>query len=1078
MTNKKFKLAAMSLATAVAVSAVGPSASAVTYYLGDGSVTVDKDDTRGAYSYQGEDGSEEHRTYVNEDEADHGTIYVKGGNAPTGDVTPPTDNSGNGTEETTTGNTITVKEDVKEGTTSTDHTTDSSADNTENNTPTETAPGNTITVKEDVKDATIVVDGVNVDTSDTSTPTDTPAEVSANTKEDKTIIKVGEGANVDLTVKDSNLTTGGNGIDIGVDLDGEDKNEDKNKETNVDLTLDNTKINLTQNGKVGINVQDNSNVDLTLKGENVIDGSEAIKNEKENILTKNVNVEGIRVGDGGASDGSGTSAGAETNLTISGGVEKTETEDADTEETESSAGGSLTISDTTGGLVMADGSDVEITDGANVTIEETKTSGSTQAGRGVTQHGDLTISGGSSLTIDGVEDNAKQASHTGIGIASWDDITVEDGSTLEISDATTGIYGHQGSDASLTVEDSALNIAGSSFGIDYEGAGKDKEGNVLKSAGDITFDNAEVDINITPETPNAAGYGIAAHGDSNITFKNGTEAEIKVTSENPDAGTWGIYNERGGTGNLTVNDSTVDIDANRGIYAGFQKVEIANNSVVTSKNTHQAMYALGGSDGKGLKLRVTGNSRYHLTGGTRGNWGIQATSARGHEILVDDNGQLISDMENSYTAVGLGKNAKLVVDNGTVLVRGKYDKAGLFAYGDNSTIHIKNNSHVEATTITLNPSIKKIPTVGQKLIVTGGTLTYDYKADNTLWPVNDQGDKLTNFLLTKDDAHANFDALSYKGQTYTYLSDLNKETGKQYLSVWVPAAALNYMLDVDGSHDPEIIGKALEELKQAGYKFDTAYQTAENGDQVVILRDMVVNGKSLNFTKTTDAEGNTKLIWGNYEKQAEGAPSAYDMVYGTEYEYEGKTYTIVWGYESQNNPNTTAAAGVLDAFGPDSNVKVTGETVDGTDSAQYTVTIYGALREVTDPVIPTNPKPETPKDSDPTPPAPETPKDSDPTPPAPETPEDSAPTPPASTTPTTPASTTPTTPAVQNTRPTTPTVEQAVAKTTPAPESGKLIQTGTTNWVADVLVRAGGVLLAAGYLLERKRKSMFHKAQH
>lgn len=1038
MTNKKFKLAAMSLATAVAVSTVGPSASAVTYYLGDGSVTVDKDVDRGAYSYQGEDGSEEHRTYVNEDKAEtgDGTIYVKDGNAPTEEVT---DNSNNSTE-------------VPTPTDNDTQSTDASGNNTENSSTSETTTTNTITVKEDVTGATIVVDGVNVDTSDTSTQTEA-AQDTGNTEDKKNIIKVGEGADVDLTVRDSNLTTGGHGIDIGVNLEG----KDENKGANVDLTLDNTQINLTQNGKAGVNVQDNSDVDLTLKDKNTIDGSEAIKKEEDGILTKNVNVEGIRVGDGGASDGSGTSEGANTKLTISGGVEKTETAETDTEETESPAGGSLTISDTTGGLVMADGSDVEITDGADVTIEETKTSGSTQAGRGVTQHGDLTISGGSSLKIDGVEDNAKQASHTGIGIASWDDITVEDGSTLEISDATTGIYGHQGSDASLTVEDSALNIAGSSFGIDYEGAGKDKEGNLLKSAGDITFDNAEVDINITPETPNAAGYGIAAHGDSNITFKNGTEAEIKVTSENPDAGTWGIYNERGGTGNLTVNDSTVDIDANRGIYAGFQKVEIANNSVVTSKNTHQAMYALGGSDGKGLKLRVTGNSRYHLTGGTRGNWGIQATSARGHEILVDDNGQLISDMENSYTAVGLGKNAKLVVDNGTVLVRGKYDKAGLFAYGDNSTIHIKNNSHVEATTITLNPSIKKIPTVGQKLIVTGGTLTYDYKADNTLWPVNDQGDKLTNFLLTKDDAHANFDALSYNGQTYTYLSDLNKETGKQYLSVWVPAAALNYMLDVDGSHDPEIIGKALEELKQAGYNFDTAYQTAENGDQVVILRDMVVNGKSLNFTKTTDAEGNTKLIWGNYEKQAEGAPSAYDMVYGTEYEYEGKTYTIVWGYESQNNPNTTAAAGVLDAFGPESNVKVTGDNIDGTDSARYTVTIYGALREVTDPVIPTNPKPETPEDSAPTPPAP----------------------------------TTPTTPAVQDARPTTPAVEQAVAKTTPAPEtpvnppvqdarpeSGKLIQTGTTNWMADVLVRAGGVLLAAGYLLERKRKSMFHKAQH
>lgn len=1038
MTNKKFKLAAMSLATAVAVSTVGPSASAVTYYLGDGSVTVDKDVDRGAYSYQGEDGSEEHRTYVNEDKAEtgDGTIYVKDGNAPTEEVT---DNSNNSTE-------------VPTPTDNDTQSTDASGNNTENSSTSETTTTNTITVKEDVTGATIVVDGVNVDTSDTSTQTEA-AQDTGNTEDKKTIIKVGEGADVDLTVRDSNLTTGGHGIDIGVNLEG----KDENKGANVDLTLDNTQINLTQNGKAGVNVQDNSDVDLTLKDKNTIDGSEAIKKEEDGILTKNVNVEGIRVGDGGASDGSGTSESANTKLTISGGVEKTETAETDTEETESPAGGSLTINETTGGLVMADGSDVEITDGADVTIEDTKTSGATQAGRAVTQHGDLTISGGSSLTIDGVEDNAKQAPHTGIGIASWDEITVEGGSTLDISGATTGIYGHQGSDASLTVEDSALNIAGSSFGIDYEGAGKDKEGNLLKSAGDITFDNAEVDINITPETPNAAGYGIAAHGDSNITFKNGTEAEIKVTSENPDAGTWGIYNERGGTGNLTVNDSTVDIDANRGIYAGFQKVEIANNSVVTSKNTHQAMYALGGSDGKGLKLRVTGNSRYHLTGGTRGNWGIQATSARGHEILVDDNGQLISDMENSYTAVGLGKNAKLVVDNGTVLVRGKYDKAGLFAYGDNSTIHIKNNSHVEATTITLNPSIKKIPTVGQKLIVTGGTLTYDYKADNTLWPVNDQGDKLTNFLLTKDDAHANFDALSYNGETYTYLSDLNKETGKQYLSVWVPAAALNYMLDVDGSHDPEIIGKVLEELKQAGYNFDTAYQTAENGDQVVILRDMVVNGKSLNFTKTTDAEGNTKLIWGNYEKQAEGAPSAYDMVYGTEYEYEGKTYTIVWGYESQNNPNTTAAAGVLDAFGPDSNVKVTGENIDGTDSAQYTVTIYGALREVTDPVIPTNPKPETPEGSDPTPPAP----------------------------------TAPTTPAVQDARPTTPAVEQAVAKTTPAPEtpvnppvqdarpeSGKLIQTGTTNWMADVLVRAGGVLLAAGYLLERKRKSMFHKAQH
>lgn len=1026
MTNKKFKLAAMSLATAVAVSAVGPSASAVTYYLGDGSVTVDKDDTRGAYSYQGEDGSEEHRTYVNEDEADHGVINVKGGNAPTEDVLPSTDNSDNGTEETTP----------------TDTTTDSSGNNAENSPTAETTTGNTITVKEDVKDATIVVEGVNVDTS-------TQTEVPVDAKEDKTIIKVGEGADVDLTVKDSNLTTGGHGIDIGVNLEG----EDENIGANVDLTLDNTQINLTQNGKAGINVQDNSNVDLTLKDKNTIDGSEAIKKEEDGILTKNVNVEGIRVGDGGASDGSGTSEGADTKLTISGGVEKTETAETDTEETESSAGGSLTISDTTGGLAMADGSHVEITDGADVTIEDTKTSGATQAGRAVTQHGDLTISGGSSLTINGVEDNAKQAPHTGIGIASWDNITVKDGSTLDISNTEAGIYGHQGSDASLTVEDSTLNISDVKRGIVYEGEGVDKEGHVHKSAGDITFDNAKVNID-------ADNIGITTgdNGTSSIKLDN-TEAKITVGERG-----YAIYGpDAGGKGDLDIANSKLDIDASAyrayGIMAGYKNVNIRDGSVVNS-NSDAAGIILTGSAGNATKLHVS-NSLYNLT--TRYHYGVWACVADDayqgtptHTILVNDNGAMNISVKEGQPRASAGiimdHGASLIADNGIITTNGKYRYGGIHAYGNDINIRIKDNSHVDVESITYDAEHEN-----QNLIVTGGTLTYDYSADNTLWPVNDQGDKLTNFLLTKDDAHANFDALSYKGQTYTYLSDLNKETGKQYLSVWVPAAALNYMLDVDGSHDPEIIGKALEELKQAGYNFDTAYQTAENGDQVVILRDMVVNGKSLNFTKTTDAEGNTKLIWGNYEKQAEGAPSAYDMVYGTEYEYEGKTYTIVWGYESQNNPNTTAAAGVLDAFGPDSNVKVTGETIDGTDSAQYTVTIYGALREVTDPVIPTNPEPETPEDSDPTPPAP----------------------------------TTPTTPAVQDARPTTPAVEQAVAKTTPAPEtpvnppvqdarpeSGKLIQTGTTNWMADVLVRAGGVLLAAGYLLERKRKSMFHKAQH
>ena len=135
-------------------------------------------------------------------------------------------------------------------------------------------------------------------------------------KEDKTIIKVGEGADVDLTVRESNLTTGGNGIDIGVNL----KDEDRNEGANVDLTLDNTKINLTENATAGINARDNSDVDITLKGNNTIDGSEAIDKVTEDgehdISKDNVNVEGIRVGGEGASDSSDANEDAKTNLAL------------------------------------------------------------------------------------------------------------------------------------------------------------------------------------------------------------------------------------------------------------------------------------------------------------------------------------------------------------------------------------------------------------------------------------------------------------------------------------------------------------------------------------------------------------------------------------------------------------------------------------------------------------------------------------------------------------------------------------------------------------------------------------------
>ena len=899
--RKQKKVVAVTLATAIAVSTISASASAVQYDLANGDVTIDQDEHKGAYSYQGED-KENNRTYVNEDEKDDGKIII------------------NGDKDTPTSNTVTVQEDVKK------------------------------TNKDDGsegRDVDIVIDGVKADTSETG----------------KSTVTVGEGADVDLTVKDSTLPTGGNGIDIGKDLDG----TDENKDTKVDLTLEDTTINQTNKNSAGLDVRQGSDVDLTLKGDNTIDGSQATGDKN---VSDNTNVEGIRVGGEVASDSS--DAEKDAHLTIKGDTsskEEAAAEDTtegsetsgDTTENDKTSGGSLTIKDTTTGMVIAGGSkekdsSVTITDGADVTIQDTHVSGSTQSGSGVIQHGDLTIEDGSSLTIDKVDNGGSNSK--GNGIASWNDIIVKAKSKLNIKNTQTGIYGHQGASTSLTTEDSTLNITDSDAGIRYEGSGTAKDGSKLEAAGDITFKDSDVTIE-------GKSYGITTGNNSNttVTFDNTTANVSAELTKKENDGKYAIYCEDSGEkGSLIVtNGSKLKLQANYGIVAGYRNVLISGNSTVDSITRDMAIQLC---NRKGTTLHITDNSSYNMTDGSHDNYNVY-TSDTAHKILVDDGGVLSMDLHNSYSGIRLGNNCTLTVDDGTVLVKGDYNHSGIYASGNNASIYIKGKAHVEV------PSIVKRPTrTGQQLIVTGGTLTYDYSKANTLWPENKQGNKLTNFLLTKDAQHADFGAFAYNGAKYEYVSDLNKEEGKQYLSVWVPAAALNYMLDVDGSHDPEIVGKLLADLRADGYNFNTPYKTS---DGVFVLRDMVVNGHSLNFTKTTDENGNTKLIWGNYENRADGTPNAYDMVYGTEYEYEGKTYTIVWGYEHKNNANGAAGRdqNILDAFDADSNVKVTGDNITGESSDAYTVTIYGALREVVEPT----PDPEpTPVDPD-TPDTPVSPED-------------------------------------------------------------------------------------------------------
>ena len=599
--RKQKRTVAVTLATAIAVSTISASASAVQYDLSNGDVTVDQDKDKGAFSYQ--EGKEEERTYVNEDKDDEGKIIIKQKD-----------------KDEATSNTVTVKEDVKktEGGKDVDIVVDGVNVDTSKSTDTSDA-SKSKDDRTDTSDASKSKDD-RTDTSDASKDDRTDTSDASKSKDDRTAITVGEGADVNLTVKDSTLTTGGNGIDIGKDLDG----KDENKDTKVDLTLEDTTINLTKkDNTVGIDARDKSEVDISLKGNNTIDGQKALEDAAKeaekagNNKTPNCNVEGIRVGGESAGD---SNSGNGSTVTIKGD--------------ETGDGGNLNIDHTSTGMVITNNSDVTLTDSADVDIKHTEAISSTQGGRGIVQRGDLTVEDKSSLTIDTVGKGAYKIDddkdgmvygNYGYGIDGSADITVKEGSTLEIKGTqSSAIYG--GKDASLTVDDSTLNIDSKGRGIDYQG-----------DAGDITFKDSDVTIE-------GKSFGITTGKNSNttVTFDNTTANVSAELTNTENEGRYAIYCEDSGEkGSLIVtNGSKLKLQANYGIFAGYRNVFISGKSTVDSTTRDTAIQL---RNSKGTKLHITDGSVYNMTDGSHDNYNLYAYYAN-HDILVDKGGVLSMDL--------------------------------------------------------------------------------------------------------------------------------------------------------------------------------------------------------------------------------------------------------------------------------------------------------------------------------------------------------------------------------------------------------------------------------------------------
>lgn len=699
-----------------------------------------------------------------------------------------------------------------------------------------------------------------------------------------------EATNNRITIAASNVKVTVSGVNIKTAEEGTNAITVAEGYENVMLVLNGATLDVGTRNGAGVLVSNDSKAKIVLQGENKITSSYAAAYDGENDeagqngLKKEMNPEGIRIG-GSAADSS-TGKGE---LLITGK--------------------DLTISGLGAGIVVSRDAKAEIS-GADILVEKTKALPSTATGRAILAYGDLSITNQAEVIVDGVEtgshriENDTPGGHLetnyGYGFVVNQSLTIQDSKVIVKNCESDGIYG----DTEFSHVDAENAV------LDFENMGHSA---ILITTASSTTETNYVHLSGTEMTVDKATYGIAvgANGQTSLTIDKKSEISMSGIGYN------GIVATTNKAGFVLIDDSKVTVaNGADGEYIpaalGGQNtgaVTIQNGAVVTAAHAREGL-GLGSAEGNGTTLTITGGAQLLMTDITSD--GIQTYG--GNQITVTEGGVLsIETGEKNTAANGINlasDGSGIRVNDATV----KLDAAGkgVEVSDSNTAVTIQDKAHVEAT----NVVAKADKGSDCAFTVTGGTLTYDYTADNSLWPTNGSGsddgvsytgEKLFHFLVPADEAHLSFEALGWNdGKTvpYAYISDAEKEDGS--LSIWVPGVEIYYHVDEAASlKETDLTGKTVSGLETNGVKFVQQY-----GDNY----DVCIRGRSIAFTKKADG----KLYYAQPKTngvKADTTEKGIDALYNTNYKTSaGKLYKIVWFYGEPEDD------GPLTAFGTDRNV--------------------------------------------------------------------------------------------------------------------------------------------------------------
>ena len=305
--------------------------------------------------------------------------------------------------------------------------------------------------------------------------------------------------------------------------------------------------------------------------------------------------------------------------------------------------------------------------------------GSLTTGNTVVNNSGLTITGGPSVTTDGIDAGSKQITNVAAGVADTDAVNVK-----QLEDRIGGITGGSGTATNITVEGGTAagtngNYAGDNLQVTTTTAADGSKTYDMKLADNITLGEAGTDGVDGSVTVNGKdGSSVAVNGaDGSITAKGTDGSAVAINGAD---GSIGLTGSNGTTTTIKGGTAANDVNGN-----SINRITVGDATVATLDD---GMVYTGDTGSAAVKLNKTVN----IVGGETDSSKLSTDNNIGIVAAQDgDNGKLTVRLAKDITGLNTVEAGDAVIGNQGVATAGGVAQDGSYVTGlDNTSWNVTN----------------------------------------------------------------------------------------------------------------------------------------------------------------------------------------------------------------------------------------------------------------------------------------------------------------------------------------------------------------------------------------------------